>query len=396
MNKFNDYNKTVEFISNSSSKINIIMALFITYCFYILIVSLNITDLDLFIDGSTVTVPVLNFKIKLSTFYYGAPLILFILYLNLYTSFKQYQKSINEIKGSQKDIEVYVIPFLFNRRDTISNLIQYLILIILPLTVLLVLLFKLLAYQEVNVTIFHFIIFLLMSITAYFFNKTIFNIKTTYFNIYTIVCSSIILINIYILDQINSLNIIKDEIIKSLVIDYFKENLSLKINNYDFNIENIRTLYGNPSINFNFNVRNLKYLEFKGSKIKNANFKYSNLHHANFKQSNLEKVYFGGATMPYANFILSNMKDVKFMSEINVYQNGLSKVFFRTESKKNFLHINFGGATFENVFLGYFDAIRYAHFMSNKFTNTILYKDGMQEYIVEKVENNNFFLKKIQ
>lgn len=381
------FNEKVVLLSNSLSKINILLVTFISICFYIFIVIMNINDIDLFITESTIKIPILNYYIKTSQFYIGTPIVVLLLYLTLYSSLKHYYNSIKYYRVSNLNL----LPSILMKHDGLSQFLKFVTFVLFPLFISFNLFITFLPYQSLLISIYHFIFFVLMFFVSRLFIVNIIKLKilnVMYLILFTMV--SFMSILFYILFNID--NIQKDEkLLNNFEISMFIPFFDLKVTKYSFKIDEMRTHYKNPNINFNFNARKLRFLDFSGSKIHNANFKYAMLKDATFTNSEIDKSEFGGAHLQNVIFNASTISNTNFVGVHYIHRNGISKMYFNASTKENFFLTSFGATKFNNVLLTDIKNLENTNFQNALFKNSRVL-NGANEVIVKEFKQNTLYL----
>lgn len=412
------FKERISILSTASSRVNALLILFIAYCFYVFIVSRNVEDLDLFITGSTVQVPIINYNLDTWTFYLIAPMGLILLQNSLFLSLKQYLSSVNTFKVSKNQLYNFVIPFLFNRFDLLSIFLKIFLLIILPTIVYLSVFISFLPYHSILLSIYHCIIIGTNFILCIYFFKifNVFSYKKVFSIFFSIISGLMIILILSLANLEKTFELLKFkesnkryiELVKSHYLKMFSINLS----HLTITISEIRKHYNRTSISMDFKSRDLRYLTLYNTTLSNANFSLGNISNSNFNKSNINNVNFkysimenssfddatlnncefGDTKLKSSTFIGTKISNSNFISVHNFIGLDVSKFYFKA-IKNNLKDVIFAGTDFNNVLLGSKEEVfKVRNFRDSTFQNT-RYIEGTRELQISHVKGNQIFIK---
>lgn len=156
---------------NNSSVENTRNSLFFIFIlFYILVIVVSTTDVQLLLPNSTVTLPVLGIDIPLVEFYIFIPFLILVFHFNLLFNFHQHSKKVYLYQSIEQDVNGRTIypfalnyainsPSTFNQR--FLKLIIWLIIFVFPLFLLILVQWQFSAYHSLLITTWHFVVLLL-------------------------------------------------------------------------------------------------------------------------------------------------------------------------------------------------------------------------------------------
>lgn len=413
------FKERIDIISNSSSKVNGLFIIFILYGFYVFIVAHNVNDLDLFINGSTIKIPIVSYNIDTLIFYKMGVTGLILIQIALFLSLNQYLNSINSMKISKNELFNFTVPFLFNRFDYLSTFLKIFLLCIFPTTVYVWVFISFLPYHGISISIYHFIIILINVMIWIYYSKKLFFVpyrKIIIFILNLILIAMIVpILSLSNLERtFDKFKVNKEETtyINKIKSGYLKM-FSIDISDMDIVLSEIRNAYNNPSIILNFNSRDLRYLnlynsilmdvDFKSANISNANFsgtqfnnitfKYSNMENSNFDNSILKNCEFGSTKLANSTFIKARLTNINFISVINFIGQDISKLYFKSIND-NLKKVDFAGTKFDNVLFGQFEELKKVkNLRKTTFINSRM-MINTQEFSIINVKDNRIYYDK--
>ncbi|MGI9346649.1 MAG: hypothetical protein ACR2PV_01510, partial [Gammaproteobacteria bacterium] len=191
--KFDDP-KTKELLASVSGSAAIFRAVFIAYLIfagYAGAIILSVTDRDLFLDAD-LTAPVLNVKFKTSYFFIVVPCIFLLLHLNLLTHMSVLVKKLKayRVNVHSNNIMLGLLPdvLLIQSADKghssifrtlfLKGIFGYVVLMVLPISILCFILGRFLAFQSDSITLFHVIVIIFDSFLILYFFPNVEKIDT--------------------------------------------------------------------------------------------------------------------------------------------------------------------------------------------------------------------------
>lgn len=385
MNKRKDF---PPIIKDASNKVNATFLIFTLFNFYILLVISNTSDLDLFITGSTITIPVIQYKLNLIQFSYFSGFILCLLQLNLYLTIKQFNHIKKTYALSDISVSKTITPHLINRIDKGSNFLKILLLCFLPMITLFSMYIRFLPYHSINLSSFHFILLITTIILGNLSIKPIIKTNLKKFLLSFPIVIIILSIPLIILQNFDSF-LEKTFANSNSPLIPFQKYLTLNIINVKFSLENIRKHYGNQLIRFNFDHRDLRGLNFSKSTINSASFNYTNLKYTNFQSANIKNSNLTYSKLYKSYFLKADLSNSTFLAPIDVYQDGLTTATVLL-MKGNLKDCNFGKAILTNVTFPVLQDLKSCNLDFSTLNNTTVYINQQLLPIEQVLKITNF------
>ena len=192
--KFDDP-KTKALLTSVSGSAAIFRTVFIVYLIFVGYagaIILSVTDRDLFLNAD-LTAPVLNVKFKTSYFFIVVPCIFLLLHLNLLTHMSVLVKKLNayRVNVHSDSIMLGLLPDVlliqsadkkhssFFRAVFLKGIFVYGALMVLPVSILLFILGRFLAFQSDPITLFHVIVIIVDGLLLWYFFPNVKEIDTS-------------------------------------------------------------------------------------------------------------------------------------------------------------------------------------------------------------------------
>ncbi len=165
-----DEEQLKEILDQSSMRNRTLFIAFLFLLIYIMFVVWSTTDRQLFIPDSTINLPLVNISSSLFGFYLMIPIILWAVHFNLLFNLKRHQIKLTRwLEYSSEKDEIRLLPFLFNYTHILgsspdSRLLRFILSIliyVLPPGILLWIQIRFSAYQSIEMSGFHFVVFCL-------------------------------------------------------------------------------------------------------------------------------------------------------------------------------------------------------------------------------------------
>ena len=160
-----------EILDQSSMRNRTLFIAVLFLLIYIPFIVWSTTDLDLFLPDSKIELPLLNIPVSLVGFYFMVPIILWALHFNLLFNLKRHQLKLTQWHQSNPGkSERWLLPFLFNYISILgssspdSRLLRFILSVliyVLPPGILLWIQIRFSAYQNIEMSGFHFVVFCL-------------------------------------------------------------------------------------------------------------------------------------------------------------------------------------------------------------------------------------------
>ena len=367
-----------EILDQSSMRNRTLFIAFLFLLTYITFVVWSTTDRQLFVPSSNIELPLLNIPVSLIGFYLMTPIIIWALHFNLLFNLKRHQIKLSRWHqfNPDKKGEIWLLPFLFNYTHILgasldSRLLRFILSIliyVLPPGILLWIQIRFSAYQSIEMSGFHFVVFCLdIVILTLYWDQIFPQIQKRYQQLQDwpvrqtstkkIKKLSIILFIVALLNFVGTFTTISGKNIsvpmKTLEI-ILKPHLDLQeeeLVNVPFEVWNncegtIKSVKGYNLKGRYLNFANFREADLAAIDLRNASLKGANLEGTCLIGANLLKTQFQGATLVNTQLQGATLNNTHFqgaeLKEIHFQGAELEEVHFQGAELEE---IHFQGAT---------------------------------------------------